>query len=427
MSSSTQPHPDETFLAPELISGSEYDRQKSDKALLIALPMVLAFVGLILGGIWSVGRYFQSPSGYESRAIVSIARTDSSDLQRVNHVELIQSRRVVEPILFRNGGKLGKLKCFDDIHNDKRVELVQQNLIVESLTDDGTVVSLKLLTSNKDDSPILLNNLVQEYEEWLFDNEVAQTAAELSQLIFIVDNFTNQKKIKEDEIRQYENELAVTDHKLIIKQLSAQLIQDRDILRQKVNIKTRIEKALAESDAERNNLIWALQERGHINTFPDHFTSAESRKADVDSTVKTDTDDTAMNLNENVKLTLSRLQALLDDEIEEFSTRFAELGNTLELHKTEAKKQEELRRTIARRQSELVGINKDLRIFRQKKATLNAQHQERSIRNWKFERMEVADEGTYTTRITTYEIFQSLLTGTIACFTIGVAFSLIMK
>ena len=176
------------------------------------IPLLLAILGLIFGAAIGVIRYATSPRGFESQKVVRILPSYTAD-PGAPHIEMIKGMLTIEQTLARDGGKLRMLNTFAEMPSDEMANYVSEHLIVDSLTDNS-VLRLRLITPDKGDSPTLLNNLTQTYEEMLQRKMDKTYELEIASTRKLLNEFTNQYKQQKQAIQALRNkrESAVSAH-----------------------------------------------------------------------------------------------------------------------------------------------------------------------------------------------------------------------
>jgi len=105
-------------------------------------------------------------TGFESTARVRIVTEGNPEIDKPHHIAICE-QLMVEYCLSRDGGKLRNLKSFDEIPMDDIGAFMADGLEVTPQTDDGTIIEVRLVVPDKNDSYTVVNNLVATYEESL--------------------------------------------------------------------------------------------------------------------------------------------------------------------------------------------------------------------------------------------------------------------
>ena len=177
--------------------------KKTSKVLHVLLPLLLACLGLVIGLAIGCFRYSSNQKGFESQMTIRILPSYKNP--DFPHRVLIKGLLMIEACINRDGGKLRNLKSFDDMPSDEVSEFIRQRLIVESLTEDNLVLRLRLVTFNANDSPTLLNNLGQTYEDYLLKNMRRDCEREIALTRKVLDDVKSEYQQKQRAIENLRN------------------------------------------------------------------------------------------------------------------------------------------------------------------------------------------------------------------------------
>ena len=133
---------------------------------------------------------------------------------------------MIERCLGRDSGKLRNLHCFDETPSDEMADYFDERLIVEPLTEDKLVLRLRLITSNKGDSPTLLNHLVQTYEESLRRKVERDHDREIKSFQALLDECNTQYKQQKNAIQNLRSQKkSIANQPSMALQISRQIMQ----------------------------------------------------------------------------------------------------------------------------------------------------------------------------------------------------------
>jgi hypothetical protein len=380
---------------------------------------------MALGGIWGLYQYFQSPSGFESQAVVSITRTNPIDNRVSHHADHLKGHLIVEQCLYREGGKLQKLSSFKSIAKDQMADHVIRNLIVEPVSNDGAVISLRYISSNKNDSPTLLNNLVATYQSSLSNHEKHRRRAEISRLKDLKDDGQDRVRVSIAKVKKLQDSIQTTDIAKIASLYAARIEELRSKLLDKQHLRQQVEKALAGNSKSKTDMIWMLNERDHLKSSSIPLEKDESKDSNDSSSSTSNTE--AEPENDSATLLLTRFQSLINSDIERMSTELASNVDQYSLFNKEALKNSIISEEIRSAKSEFEAARAELTSLNRQISEIELLDNHQLEKDWNFEQIQVAREGTYTRRATLFFILQPLFLASLGGLVIGMLFSIILK
>lgn len=369
-----------------------------NRTILILLPLLLAFVGLVIGTGAGVVQFFSSKQGFESQAAIQIL-SDSEDGSDFPHNVIIGGKFLIEQCLARDGGNLKKLRIFDTIPKDDIAEFVQDNLIVESPSEDNRMLQLRFISADESDSPTVLNNLISTYEESLIRKAMDSKDLASQRLRESIFEHKISIEVVEKEIQRLRNKLtALTEHSILALDIAKRSIARREILAEKISLSRLVQEAIEGEEDSHAEVVWQLKAKG--------YSSEGIAGEELD----------ALEL-------LTRYKKLFDQEVASIGEQLVDEDERFHLHSKEGRKQTEIKRKVDELVAELRPMQRQMLELKSKSMSIDTSRN--SVRP--LERIENGTIGKFRFRATTGDIGYAALIGMLIGMATGTTYAFILK
>ena len=244
----------------------------------------LVFLGLVTGLALGALVYAKSQTIYESVAHVQIEPKNKPiirsgrgmdpfvpEVNEVAHDKLMVKALMVEGMLNKDGGKLRNLKSFDEFPKDDITDEVIENLTVTPDREANYIYEIRFTSTDKEDAPVIVNNLLQTYEEQLIAQYQQDQSKFIEELRKFEANFQGNFKAALEERAALNAEFTslrmagnTTIHSILVVELGKAISKYRGELALLQNEKAKNDRAAAQGPTGIAGRIWEWQQNGEV-------------------------------------------------------------------------------------------------------------------------------------------------------------------